>query len=368
MQTGTISFCGTQGLNIKSKETKLFLNEKLERFGINILKKHFDKYSQRSEEIIARSPHFVSLKSNGNPYLLFLTRYNDVDTCIFVDKKIQHGYFLPRMIIDRLSFNSSLFEHDTIVDGEMVKVTEDKWVYLMNDLFVYKGKKMQNVELSKRISMLHRMLKRKYFPLPKQKYSIQIKKYFETHDLERVYAFKDSLDYTSRGIQYVPCKNRFKTILMNFDDSLITDVKRVKYSSANKFLEGNTDDLKSKLNDREDDSCENDTRGEYDINTSKTRSVSKSRVVEGHNATKGQSLSEFALQKTDQPDVYKVYETTGDKDVGIASVSTMKTSKMLREVFRDVNLNEKITFLCEFSTKFEKWIPIERSSREHVAR
>lgn len=357
MQTGLISFCGnSNGLNIKSKDTKIFFNKKLERFGINILKKHFEKYNADSANVIKRVPHLVSLKSNGNPYLLFLTTFNETDTCIFVDKKVQHGYFLPRMIIDRLSLHSELFQKDTIIDGEMVKVTDDKWVYLMNDLFVYKGKKMQSVDLNKRLELLHKILKRKYFPLPKQKYSIQIKKYFHSDDLEKVTEFKDTLEYTSRGLQFVPMKNRFKTILMNFDDSLITDVKRVKYSSTNKFLEGNKEDIINKINDDSKDA-------EYDINTIKipTQKVDNDTISRDQSNTTKQDLRKYALQKTDQPDVYKIFDTVNDKDIGIASVSTMRTSKMLRKVFQDVNLNEKIHFLCEFSTRFNKWIPIERA-------
>lgn len=339
MQTGIISFCGKQGLNIKSSDTKRVLNDKLEGYNINILKKHFDKFTTESEKKINSIKHLISLKSNGNPYLLFLTRFNDVDTALFVDKKIQHGYFLPRMIIDRLSFQHTLFE-DTIIDGEMVKIEEDKWLFVMNDLFVYRSKKMAKFNLVERLKKLHKILETKYFPIPNQKYTIQVKRYF--HSLNDAMLFKEELDYTSRGIQYKQVQGRFKYILKNFDDSLITDVKRVKYSSTNKFLEG------TEL--QKDDTKAEDTAVAYDINIKDPCPSIKSR---GSTDTRTRV---FHLQKTDQPDVYKLFD--GESEIGIASVSTMKTSKMLHKVFSDVNLNEKKLFKCEFSDKFNKWVPL----------
>jgi hypothetical protein len=154
--------------------------------------------------------------------------------------------------------------------------------------------------------------------------------------------FKEDLEYTSRGIQYKPLNSRFKYILKNFDDSLITDVKRVKYSSTNKFLEGTTVDLNEKTAENTE---------VYDINCKQPQPVISSAPVKSDLLIRA-----LQLQKTDQPDVYKLFE--GDSEIGIASVSTMKTSKMLRRAFTDVNLNEKKLFDCEYSEEFKKWVPI----------
>ena len=359
MQTGIISFCGRNtGINIKSSDTKRLLTDKLETYGINILKRHFDKFTPDTERRVKQVKHLISLKSNGNPYLLFLTRFNGVDTAMYVDKKIQHGYFLPRIIIDRLSFKTTLFE-DTIIDGEMVKISDDKWLFLMNDLFVYRSKRMVKYSLIERLNKLHRLLESKYFAVPNQKYAIQIKRYF--HSMDDALALKDELEYTSRGIQYKPLTGRFRYVLKNFDDSLITDVKRVKYSSTNKFLESALDDDVHVVE-------------EYDINCKRPPLVEKEAGLKigaashaSHTLTDTvtdavtresnlKTLKTFQLQKTDQPDVYKLFE--GDSEIGIASVSTMKTSKMLKRAFTDVNLNEKKVFQCEFSERFKKWVPV----------
>ena len=108
---------------------------------------------------------------------------------------------------------------------------------------------------------------------------------------------------------------------------------------------------------------------EYDINCKRPPLVEKEAGVKtgaaSHTVTDAvttdagaleSNLKTFQLQKTDQPDVYKLFE--GDSEIGIASVSTMKTSKMLKRAFTDVNLNEKKVFQCEFSERFKKWVPV----------
>ena len=151
--------------------------------------------------------------------------------------------------------------------------------------------------------------------------------------------FKDSLKYTCRGLQYKPTTSTFRYILKNFNDSLIADVKRVKYSETNKFLEGTP----------------NVPFIEPSVNTTKKNS----------NTTMQQPASDlqlktFSLQKTERPDVYNIFDPKTDTQMGIASVSTMATSKMLRSAFNDVNLNEKIKFDCSYSERFSKWVPVRQ--------
>jgi len=106
MQTGNISFCDKIALNVKSDNTKRAILTELESYGLRILCKHFDVFHEEiSVQRLKRNPYMFCLKSNGNPYYMFLTRVNNVNTCVMIDKKIQQGYFLPRMIIVHKMFN-----------------------------------------------------------------------------------------------------------------------------------------------------------------------------------------------------------------------------------------------------------------------
>jgi hypothetical protein len=63
------------------------------------------------------------------------------------------------------------------------------------------------------------------------------------------------------------------------------------------------------------------------------------------------------VKKTAMPDVYEMVDTESKKEQ-LACVPTLKTSKLLRSVFSDKNVNDKVCMRCEFSSQFDKWIPI----------
>ena len=211
----------------------------------------------------------------------------------------------------------------------------------MNDIFVYKSRRTNKYALCDRLKLLNKILSSKYFPIPFQKYSLQIKKYFQNDELDKVMNFKENLKYTCRGLQYKPTTSTFRYILKNFNDALIADVKRVKYSETNKFLEGtpNVPFIEPSVN----------------IETSQKNSTTVMKQTAAD-----LQLKAFSLQKTESPDVYNIFDPKTDTQLGIASVSTMATSKMLRSAFSDVNLNEKIKFDCSFSERFSKWVPVRQ--------
>ena len=348
MQTGTISFCDQNSLNIKSNDTKKYFNDKLLKYGVKVLQKHFERFDTKvSISKLKSNPYLVSLKSNGNPYLLFLTKFNGNDITLMIDKKIQQGYFLPRMIIDRLCFNHNLFT-DTLLDGEMIKCG-DNWTYVVNDIYVHEGKKLESFNCMKRLQLVHSILENEYFPIPFQKYNIQVKKYFKLSDLEETMQFKELLPYPTRGLIFKPMFIRFRDILYNFDDSLIDNTKRVKYSEANKFIEDVNIDINNISADKQVDKT---VVGSSIINS-----------LELREADVGEDEQLFKVESTEKPDVYRLYTAADNKPAGFACIRTLKTSKLLRDAFKNTNLTEKLTFRCKYTSDFaNKWMPVEMIS------
>ena len=69
------------------------------------------------------------------------------------------------------------------------------------------------------------------------------------------------------------------------------------------------------------------------------------------------------LTKTVEPDVYNLYNnenTMSSQILGIAFVSSLKISKMLRMSFRDKNVTTTIKYRCLYNEKFDKWEPSEQ--------
>ena len=342
MQTGTISFCDKQSLNIKSNDTKKYFNDKLLNYNVKILQKHFERFGNETFNKLKKNPYIASLKSNGNPYLLFLTRFHNTDICIMIDKKIQQGYFLPRMIIDRLCFDTILFT-DTLFEGEMIK-SEEQWIFMINDVLAIEGVKQDNVNFIKRYNKIHEIINSKYHPLPQQKFNIQIKKYFKLNDIDQLMDFKDKLHYTTRGIIFKPMFLKFRDILFNFDDSLIDNKRKIKYSENNKFIENI--------------SHHHNTNTINTINTINNTIIKEHKTDDTTTNTKVITNRILEVEKTEKPDVFNLYDDN-KKHIGIACIPTLKTSKLLRNAFKTTNLTEKIKFECEYTDKFSnKWIPI----------
>ena len=218
MRIGDISFCDKIGYNIRSDETKKQILDKLEKkYGIRIIARHYDKFDQtRSVSVLTRNPHLICARSNGNPYMLYLTRYNLVDICIFIDKKVQQGYFLPRMIVSHLMLGRDSAVHDdTILHGEMIKKNDGAWVFAINDMTVYKGRLLSEDNLVKRLNCVYALLKREYIVDDMAPFKLVVKKFFAYDEVEALEEHIKHLPYTCRGLYFKPLFTSLISICLN---------------------------------------------------------------------------------------------------------------------------------------------------------
>ncbi len=355
MQTAAISFCDQVGLNVKCHDVKETIIKTLEnKYHVRIIQRHFEKLERLNQlPKLQSNPHMICLRSNGNPYYLFLTRYHFINQCFFIDKKVQSGYDLPRVIISKLRFDNALFEEDTLLEGEMVKDVKGNWIYLIHDLLVYKGRYLEHEPLVKRLNILYEMLSTSFKPDDLDLCAIQVKKYVSYERIkELVYDVMHSLPYTCRGLYFKPLYLRFLDYLFNFDESLIIKVERIKYQAMNGF---------------------NGSTQEVSVNVSvnvpaliapalpTTQPIIEAQPtcsVTSSNST-GTCVVEkiFLIEKTHIVDVYNLLEQTTKKNVGLASIVQASMSRMLQDIFAPVNPTTRFLVRCVFHERFQKWMP-----------
>jgi hypothetical protein len=358
MQLGEISFCDKIGYNVRSDEIKRKILYELENeYQFRVIQKHFEKYNPDVHtDILKKQPFLVGTRTNGNPYLLYLTKINFVNQCIFIDKKIQQGYHYPRMIVAQLWFDDELFEN-TLFDGEMIKDDNGAWTYLIGDLIADSGSMLQKQNLIKRINRVYEIIQDQYVHDSINVCTMKVKKYFTYNQIdELINDFIPKLKYTVRGVYFKPLFLKFRDILYNFNDSLIVKVQRFKYKEQGAFL----------LNSNKTDLITlNKESPNKDIHHSMTDSKSHGS---SHNhipvtALKVEVASkeneEYWVIKTSQPDIYELYDDTNAK-IGIACCNTMSTSKMLHDSFKHSTAATKLKFVCQFHHKFHKWRPIHQ--------
>lgn len=385
MHLGEISFCDRVGFNIKSDEIKGKILGELEQIcGFKVIQKHYDRFDTNNCSRLNNMPHVISLRTNGNPYLLYLTKYNYENQCIFIDKKIQHGYFYPRMILSKLWFDPSLFDN-TLLDGEMIKTNNGEWHFIINDLICLNNQVLEKQNIIKRVSMVYDILQKKYFNDEFNCCQMFVKKYFRLNEIDTMIDdFIPTLPYTCRGIYFKPFYLKFKDVLLNFDDSLVHKVVRFKY----KHIEGKTfkenadephegpcnlhnphnasrhDEMSSKqhrqpipIKDKDMESFQY-----FQSQPAKQPTHSEASSFATANPPVGGTTCKFHVKKTSNTDIYELYENHNDsKCSSVALVNSIKTSKLLKELFRNLNMNEKIEMDCVYNDKFQKYCPIALS-------
>jgi len=357
MHTGIISFCDRVRYNIKSTETKDSILNDIERlYSIRILQRHWFRLDDSTSSQLHKSHHWACLRSNGNPYYLYLTRFDDVNIVFFIDKKVQPGYEKPRIILGRGLFADELF-NDTILDGEMVRRTTDLpgllsdesgWIFLVNDVIAYCGKSLTNVQLPKRIEYAYDMFHNKYKPDPLfDVCTFSIKKYVAPtkEAVDGLVELSKILPYTNRGIYLWSHNSRIKPKLYNFDDGLIKSVYR-KVKDCPDFR------------DRSETKPEIQPEEIIPVSTPITPSIKQAIKEE---ITENEKV--LWLRKTENPDIYDIYTTQQcSEKLGIAYVQTLMMSKRLRAVFKDQTVAVSIPYVCTYSNHFEKWTPLRSAT------
>jgi hypothetical protein len=278
----------------------------------------------------------------------------------YIDKKIHPGYQRPRIIFGRGLFAKELFKN-TLLDGEMVKCKDDTWTFLINDIVCYEGKYLCHITLPERLNIIYNLLETQHTPDETiDVCNFKVKCYFNMYkeSIEGLYELSKKLNYTCRGIYIYPYDLKYKPKLYNFDETNVIDVVR-KTKDITEFKEMNNNTGKPCEAEADTASiASNASNGSEDITHTHTQAPSKTNI----NCSESQRYLYFT--KTNDPDIYNIYENENikEKSIGIALVQTLKDSKMLREAFRDKNAMTIIKFVCSYNEKFKKWHAISKAT------
>jgi hypothetical protein len=340
MHIGIISLADRVVENIKSDDVKQQILKDLNAlYGIKIIQKHDHKLDEKNIEYVRLNPHLVSLRSNGNRYILYFTLYNDIEIIYLIDLKIHSNYTMPRITLIRGLFDKALFKN-TIIYCEMVK-SDSGWICLFNDIIVYKGQHLAKVQLPERLKCLYDILENDYVQdkvIDICQYKVKTYYYACDESIAALLALSENLNYTSRGIYFWPYDLKYKPKLYNFDENKIVPVvRKVKDDNAFKTCSKPVATPSPPL-------PHGDLR-----NTSDTQPAIDLNGV-------------FYISKSNEPDIYNLYETDNiliSKRIGIALIPNLATSKMIREIFKNKNLTTTVKVKCAYNEIFNKWYPVQ---------
>jgi hypothetical protein len=264
------------------------------------------------------------------------------------------------MVVTKLWFDPQLFSN-TLFEGEMVKRNDGSWAFIISDLLADCGRSMINVSLVKRINRVYELLKNQYTEDPLNVCELQVKKYVPVTRVSTLLEeFVPSLDYTCRGVYFKPLFLKFKDVLMNFDDSLITKVVRTKYKEQSNFLLLSSvvvpvpESLPNSVvnpNKKRPESADGDASDASSRTSQDTSSSSSQRVQEKER--------EFYVRKGALPDIYELYNAPNDVSRHVffdALVPNLKASKALRTAFLGLGVTDTLRMRCTWHERFSKWV------------
>lgn len=369
-----ISFCDKQCSNINDNKVKAQIVKHLEaQYNIPIISRDFNVINPNNLRIISFHQHILTPLTNGNSYLLFLTKIDGINCCIYIDRKLKDGYTYPKMHCVKYNFQEELFEKETVLTGELVKDVERRWIFLLDGILLYKGLNTTEKNIIARFELIHSLMANEYTqdafieicPL-------QVKRLFLYRDVEKmVNDFIPNLSYTCKGILFYTLNNQYSNFafLLPREDQLeikttaeIDDIVQQKYPklwakkhtiSQEQIPDGLTTDYTTNTLYSAQLNNTNSINAADDVNLNV--SISSDNVV-------------FKILKTDIPDIYNLYclesSTANLVKYGIALVPNIRISHYLYNGFKGNanSLDQRVE--CRFSKIFEKWTPVRFVANE----
>lgn len=354
----TSYFFGKQSNFIQSSSSLYNnVNKNIVNIGtFKIQSKYYSFLNKKNLNSLQNYKFFVLLKSFGKNYILFLTNINQRNYCIFINKKNNV------MNIVNINFSEELF-NGTLLDGEIVKNENNKYIFLINDIPYYKGKSQITKNFEERNILIDDILENEY--VSDEELYIVKKKYFNFNEInDLVENYSKVLSYKSSGLLFKNNSNFGDNYLFSFpecrSDSKILktgvtiDNQKVVIEEEHKIIspKNSKTDLASMVDDSE---LFGDVENVDSVDTDK-------------------ETCEFMINPTSLPDIYELYCYSSNNNIekySYASVPDIDTSNYLKSIINFDNLNENVltkikknnaTFVeCKYHKIFKKWIPFKEA-------
>lgn len=339
--TSNISFCDRVVQNLVSEEIKQSILDKLLNiYNVSITQKDCVLLRSNYCNNLKKNDHVIVTKSNGNPYYLFLTKYNNVNTCFYIDKKVKEGFNLPRILIVKQRFDDNVF-NDTLLEGELIRTKNHNWLFLFSNLYVYKGKNIVSNMVEKFNTIYHILTHEYYLDSDIDPCKFEVKKVFTFNQFnEMIDNFIPNLPYTVKGLIFLPINKKYNNLLYLYNRNNYN--KKARKPNPNKSFVKTGITHTNKVNDIQDEITHFNESIKNNANNQKT--------------------IKFKIVNTETPDIFNLHLMNKNKHVlfGMAHVQTLKCSQFVKKIFKNKKESD-IIVNCKYSNKFNKWEPISLS-------
>ena len=331
MEVLEMTFCDNTVYNLKNdREKKTILDNLKINFNIDFMQNNFI-FSNKLNNMLTRNEYLVSCITQGNKYYLYLTKFQNENYTILIDSKLTNNHKYPKILIIQQNFKDYLY-NNTLFTGELVKIKNNDWVFVINDLLIYDNKSV-TLSIVKKLRILYNILENDYlYDKNIHLFIININKYFNIKNIK--YIFDDyikNLNYITHGLRFTPILTKLPTVDLYFK----------------KHYQYNNTPVKQEVI----------TKSPHYKNTQYTNTTKSP----DYNTTKSNIIEYiFEIRKTQYPNIYGLYCIYDNelKKHSIARVDTLECADFITELL----LNKECAIVkCIYCEKFTKWIPKAKS-------
>ena len=393
-----ISFCDKQCSNVNDNKVKAQIVDIIDKqYGIQIVSRDYNILNPNIIRNVSYHQHILTPYTHGNPYMLYLTKIDNIKCALFIDKKLKDGYTYPKMHCVKYRFADELYEKETILTGELVRDNERRWFFLIDNILLYKGMKTNEKNILSRFELINNIMENEY---TKDKYleicPLYIKKLFLYKDIKKmIEEFIPNLSYMCKGIIFYTLNNKHSNYvyMMPRDSQIqikssieIDDIIQDKYPDLWDKKNATTSNTTNSFNNHFNNNFNNDAiiSNEEIVNSEVNREVnSETRSSNSNETIKSEFIKSetsdldinntqlkivdiennnvvFKVLKTDIPDIYNLYCFDNKNLIkhSIALIPNIKISHNLYYTFISKPNNLGLNMECKYSKVFEKWYPI----------
>lgn len=355
MEIAPINFCSKIAFNLRNENYKnKILKELFDRYKIMVTENSCSIYDKRYSRVIVNqfnNPfHILSTNTKGNRYYLYFRRDEfDKNMCLFIDRKICRGYTQPRVIYTNFKMDNDIFD-GTLIHGELVKVNEDNWFFVLNDIVSYCGKSLKHTKKLDRIHYMYKFLQKQYSSddiLDVCKF--QVKKFFTYRQLDEFMDYVKTLPYQVNGILFNSLNPSKMDILLLHN--METAFKFKKNKNINKNININKIQAQKQIQTNKINAERTKTQNK-ETNNAPTIQISSNKAKAPMQLT---DIFTFYITKI-EGGIYQLisYVNKNEKVFGNARIDKMKTQRMVERLLGN---DEKVLINCKYNTKFKKFVP-----------
>jgi len=386
-----VSFAQKKGYQVEDPKLYQHVIHQLEskyRLNLKTGSKYYKFLEEKELSILRKYEHLVCFNLNHKPTYLFLTTYQDQKYCFYINGPTN------QIISVKHRFEARLYQ-DTLIEGELIKVSQYHYIYLISDLLGYQFKVNQD-PLPKKIEILQEIIEKDFKPDPGlDPCQIQVKDFIEYQYLESF--FKDYLptlayqQYIS-GLIFRPITNsnkniivvlnkpRFHQIRINTSKGGVKDSRPPSVTNSDRLSLPSPKLGKPKNEDSHGQHSSHQIITGPSLENNKAAPEAEQTLISSILATstphkkkskinhRKYSRVNFEISQTNKPDVYELYLLNHNSETfkyGIASIQTLQCSELIKKLFGEKKEDLALIVKCEYLKSFNKWRPLSLSSQDH---